>query len=127
VYELSEDRNDSSIDWLYGQAAKYPLLSAEQEKYFDGKKWSAAKALQSLMLEDRGATAFLSLWASNVLNNPPSLATFPNKEYYFLLRREQSKYLKSAAFKPFQTRNITSSCGVNSQNTSSLQPSNRTW
>jgi RNA polymerase sigma factor (sigma-70 family) len=100
VYEVSEDRNDSSIDWLYGQAAKYPLLSAEQEKYFDGKKWSAAKALQSLMLEDRGATAFLSLWASNVLNNPPSLATFPNKEYYFLLRREQSKYLKSAAFKP---------------------------
>lgn len=99
MYELSEDRTDSSIDWLYEQAAQYALLSAEEEKHFDCNKWSAAKSLQTLMLRDPEGADYLSLWARNVLDNAPTLATFPKKEFYYLLRRDHSKYLKSAQFK----------------------------
>lgn len=100
MYELSEDRSDSATDWFYGHAAKYPLLTAEQEKHFDCDKWAAARSLQTLMLQDSRAAEYLSLWASNLLHNPPKLATFPDKEFYYLLRREHSKYLKAAAAEP---------------------------
>lgn len=100
MYELSDKRTDNATDWLYGRAAKYPLLTAEQEKKLDHDKWTATSALQKLMLENVGARRYLSRWASNLLDNPPDLATFPDKDFYFLLRREHSKYLKESDCKP---------------------------
>ena len=98
MHEVTESRSDSSLDWLYAESAQYPLLSAEQEQSFDREKWSAARSLQEAMLDVPEGARFISLWASNLTTNPPSLSTLPDKELYQLLKRDQSKYLKPGAF-----------------------------
>lgn len=97
MLEHHENRPDGSIEWLFDLAGTYPLLTSEQEVAFDVGKWSAARALQREMMLDPGGADYLALWATNLLDNPPVPEKMPSKQWYYLLRRDQSHFLDSAA------------------------------
>lgn len=99
MLELHNNRPDDSIEWLFDLAGTYPLLSAQEEVAFDEDKWSAARVLQKEMMRDPRGANYLALWAENLVDNPPVLATMPNKQSYYLLRRDQSPLLSSGTLK----------------------------
>lgn len=87
------DREEGGIGWMYARAHEYPLLSADEERKIDREKWQAATDLLVAMARDATGREFISCWASNLQDNPPSLDTFDVREHYNLLKREQGELL----------------------------------
>jgi hypothetical protein len=87
--ELTKDNDDAALDWLFSRARKFVLLTAEEERAIDLKKWLALEQLQQLFVADAHCRRYLSAWAENTLNNPPTLDGCEIREHYYLLRREQ--------------------------------------
>jgi RNA polymerase sigma factor (sigma-70 family) len=91
--EPANERDEKTIDWMVAQSLHHPLLSAEEEQAIDRAKWQAVEDLQALLLSDETGRNYLTQWAENLLENPPSLASFNIREYYNLLKREQVELL----------------------------------
>jgi|AntAceMinimDraft_5_1070358.scaffolds.fasta_scaffold00009_42 RNA polymerase sigma factor (sigma-70 family) len=85
---LSKENDDAALEQLFAEARKYPLLTAEQERDIDVAKWHALQHLLEIMSASTPCCHYLSAWATNVLDNPPSLEDFAVREHYYLLRRE---------------------------------------
>ncbi len=88
------ERDENGIGWLYAQAHRYPLLSADEEQATDREKWQAAHDLQTVMVLDATGRSFIGHWAANLLEHPPSLTDFGIREHYNLLKREQGELLE---------------------------------
>ncbi len=98
--ELAKDNDDAALDWLFTKARKYPLLTAEKEQAIDLQKWSALQQLQQLFIADEHCRHYLSAWAANTLNKPPTLEDCEIREHYYLLRREQVGLLEGGEQRP---------------------------
>ncbi|MEM9256115.1 MAG: RNA polymerase sigma factor RpoD/SigA [Pseudomonadota bacterium] len=83
--------------WLFNKARELPLLTAEEERSIDERKWASRDQLLHLMLEDPRSRAFVTQWVGNLLENPPCLERFAQKEHYYTLRREQAELVQSDA------------------------------
>jgi RNA polymerase sigma factor (sigma-70 family) len=92
--QLAKSYDDEGLEWLFAQAREYPLLPASEERAIDQSKWQARDALLEIFLDDVRAHNLLKQWVSNLLNNPPNLKVFQEKEHYYILRREQAELLK---------------------------------
>lgn len=103
--QLSNSCNEEGLDRFFAQAREYPLLSADEERGIDERKWQSRDALLGLFLSEAHSHRFLQNWVGNLLENPPSLNVFLEKEPYFILRREQSDLLKDTA-KAVQLRTV---------------------
>ena len=95
--QVSKAHDGEGLEWLYTHSRNYPLLSAEEERDIDERKWQTRDALLEALLTDVRSRFFLKQWVSNLLENPPSLNVFSEKEHYYVLRREQSTLLKDTA------------------------------
>ena len=93
--ELSTTHDEGATEWLFNKAREYPLLTASEEHDIDASKWQARDALLALFAADENCRRYLTLWSDNLLNNPPGLDTFVEREHYYLLRREQADLAKS--------------------------------
>lgn len=93
--ELSTSHDEGATEWLFNKAREYPLLTATEEHAIDQRKWQARDALLTLFIEDVHCRFYLALWVENLLDNPPSLDTFVEREHYYLLRREQAELAKA--------------------------------
>lgn len=91
--------DDPALEWLFSSAGDYPLLTREEEQNIDSQKWKALHKLLDLIVADQPGRQYLALWAENLLHNPPDLERLSQKEYYYLLRREQAAYRKNPASK----------------------------
>jgi len=98
--EPAKDNEDIALDWLFAKARKYPLLTAEDERAIDLQKWQALQQLQYLFIADEYCRHYLSAWAENTLNNPPTLDGCDVREHYYLLRREQVGLLSGGEQRP---------------------------
>lgn len=98
--ELTKDNDDAALDWLFSRARKFVLLTAEEERAIDLKKWLALEQLQQLFVADAHCRRYLSAWAENTLNNPPTLDGCEIREHYYLLRREQAGLLEGGEQRP---------------------------
>ena len=94
--QISKASDSEGLEWLYAHSRNYPLLSAEEERDIDKGKWQTRDALLEALLFDVRGRLFLKQWVGNLLENPPSLKVFLEKEHYYVLRREQSELLKDA-------------------------------
>ena len=74
--QLSNSYDDEGLEWLFAKAREYPLLSANEERNIDEKKWRARDALLELFLADERSHRFLLCWVNNLLINPPNLKDF---------------------------------------------------
>ena len=95
--QVSKAYDGEGLEWLYTHSRNYPLLSAEEERDIDERKWQTRDVLLEALLTDVRSRFFLKQWVSNLLENPPSLNVFSEKEHYYVLRREQSTLLKDTA------------------------------
>jgi RNA polymerase sigma factor (sigma-70 family) len=95
--QISKASDGEGLEWLYAHSRNYPLLSAEEERDIDERKWQTRDVLLEALLTDVRSRFFLKQWVSNLLENPPSLKVFLEKEHYYILRREQSDLLKDTA------------------------------
>jgi len=86
-------REDPDLERLYAQARRYDLLSHEQERQIDGRKWAAVRTLLYLMIGDPFAKRYLNRWTINCLAPLPDIEQFKIREHRSLLRRELADYL----------------------------------
>jgi len=87
------DTEEKDLERLFAEARRYPLLTAEQEREVDTRKWAAVHGLQSLFARDAAARHYLSEWSGNCALAPLDIARFDNREHHFILRRELAEYL----------------------------------
>ena len=89
--DLTGEEHDH--EYVFAEARKYPLLTAEEERAIDVSKWQAIGELQRLMLSDRECRRFFACWAQHCITAPPALEKLQNRDHFFLLRRELSEVL----------------------------------
>ncbi len=87
------DTEEKDLERLFAEARRYPLLTAEQEREVDTRKWAAVHGLQALFARAAAARHYLLEWSGNCGLAPLDIAGFENREHHFILRREVADYL----------------------------------
>jgi RNA polymerase sigma factor (sigma-70 family) len=82
--------NDSTTDTdFYLEASQhYPLLTAEQERWIDLRKWAAARRCMRLMLRDPRGFTLVQDFLRACLEDGPSVDDFEPRSLYFTLRKD---------------------------------------
>lgn len=93
VETLKADIEDRDLERLFADARRYPLLTAEQEREIDQRKWSAVEGMHALLIRDPGSLDYLQQWAGNSKLTGLDIACFSNRDLHFVLRREMAEYL----------------------------------
>lgn len=89
----SSNVEDRDLERMFAEARRYPLLTAEQEREIDQRKWASVEAMHALLIRDEGALAYLREWAENSAVTGLDIAYFENRDHHFILRREMAEYL----------------------------------
>jgi RNA polymerase sigma factor (sigma-70 family) len=84
---------DRDLERLFSDARRYPLLTAEQEREIDQRKWAAVESMQTLIVRDESALRYLREWSGNSAVTALDIAYFDNRDHHFILRRELAEYL----------------------------------
>ncbi len=84
---------DTDLERLYAQARRYDLLTPEQEREIDGRKWAAIRKLLELLIEDPFSRHFMKRWTSSCSRPLPDIERFQQRKHRALLRRELADYL----------------------------------
>jgi RNA polymerase sigma factor (sigma-70 family) len=84
---------DTDIERLYAQTRRYELLSREQEREIDERKWGAIRGLFELFIEDPFCRHYLMRWTGNCGEPLPEIEKFELRNHRSLLRRELANYL----------------------------------
>ena len=104
----AKDTDDRDLERLFAEARRYPLLTAEEERHIDQRKWSAVYEIQDAIVADDAARVWLAAWAAHCGSVTPDIQRFRNRENHFVLRRELVDYLaggsKHAVAAAFATR-----------------------
>lgn len=90
---LALETEERDLERMFAEARRYPLLSGEQEKEIDGRKWASVHAMQEIFLGDSAVLSFLLEWSGNSAITPLDIAYFDNRDHHFILRREMTAYL----------------------------------
>jgi RNA polymerase sigma factor (sigma-70 family) len=106
VDKFMKETEDRDLERLFAEARRYPLLTAEEERDIDQRKWSAVYEIQDAMVADDAAREWLAAWAEHCGSVTPDIHRFRNRDNHFVLRRELVDYLdggskhdKAAAFR----------------------------
>ena len=78
----------SDFDFYLEASSHYPLLTAEEERNIDLRKWAAARRCMRLMLEDEQGFALVRDFLSACLDAPPAVEDFEPRSLYFTLRKD---------------------------------------
>ena len=87
-----DSSEDADLELMFAEIRRYPLLTADEEKVIDGKKWAAVAALSTLFSEVADLRSTLADLLLNALECPPEVKRFPSREQHFTLRRELAPY-----------------------------------
>ena len=87
-----DSSEDADLELMFAEIRRYPLLTADEEKSIDGRKWAAVEALSTLFSEVADLRTTLADLLLNALECPPEVKRFPSREQHFTLRRELAPY-----------------------------------
>jgi RNA polymerase sigma factor (sigma-70 family) len=90
VAKLGTFVDDAALEQLFEGVRRYALLTAEEEKAADSRKWQAADRIMAHLAADAASRIFLVQWLEACLLAPPDVGSIGNREQYFMLRRELS-------------------------------------
>ncbi len=90
--QTMDSSEEADLELMFAEIRRYPLLTAEQEKEIDSKKWCAVHRLTELIADTPDLRATLSDLLINSLDSPPKVKRFPSREQHFTLRRELAPY-----------------------------------
>ena len=90
--------NDTTTDTdFYLEASShYPLLTAEQERQIDLRKWSATQRCMRLLLDDPQGRELVLALCQACLDSPPDVDDFEPRSLYFTLRKDIVDFLPGA-------------------------------
>lgn len=92
---------DDSVDFFFGDAERFPLLTAAQEKQYDEQKWEFAhQALLELTKHPEGKQ-FIADFCRTAVEQPADIERFSQRHLYFSLKRDLKPVANSkTCFKP---------------------------
>lgn len=90
--QSSDQAEDRDLELMFAEARRYPLLTAEQEREIDGRKWAAVTALHTLFASVPELIGYTQFFLEQCQSNPPEIKRFSNREQHFVLRRELAAY-----------------------------------
>ncbi len=93
-----EQSDDKDLELMFSEARRYPLLTAEQEREIDGRKWQAVRALHRDFVAVEELKAYTAAFIGHCQTNPPEIKRFSNREQHFVLRRELAAYFSDGEF-----------------------------
>ncbi len=90
--------NDSTTDTdFYLEASShFPLLTAEQERQIDLRKWAASRRCARFLIRDELGRQILRDFCAACLDNPPEVDAFEPRSLYFTLRKDIVEFLPGA-------------------------------
>ena len=87
-----DSSEDADLELMFAEIRRYPLLTADEEKEVDARKWGAVAQLTSVFAEVEDLRDTLADLLLNALERPPEVKRFPSREQHFTLRRELAPY-----------------------------------
>lgn len=93
----ADHSDDKDLELMFSEARRYPLLTPEQEREIDGRKWGAVRGLHQLFADAPSLREYLAYFCGQCLINPPDIGRFTNREQHFVLRRELATYFSDGA------------------------------
>jgi len=88
-----DSSEDADLELMFAEIRRYPLLTADEEKAIDSRKWAAVETLSNIFAEIADLRAALASLLLAALDTPPEVKRFPSREQHFTLRRELAPYL----------------------------------
>ena len=73
-----DSSEDADLELMFAEIRRYPLLTADEEKVIDGRKWAAVEALSTVFSEVADLRATLADLLLNALECPPEVKRFPS-------------------------------------------------
>lgn len=92
-----DSSEDTDLELMFAEIRRYPLLTADQEKEIDSRKWEAVKRLTTTIASVHDLRLMLGEVLHNALEHPPEVKRFPSREQHFTLRRELAPYFADGA------------------------------
>jgi RNA polymerase sigma factor (sigma-70 family) len=92
-----DSSEDGDLELMFAEIRRYPLLTGEQEKDIDCRKWTAVRALSSTFAVVPDLRLMFAEILHNALEHPPEVKRFPSREQHFTLRRELAAYFADGA------------------------------
>ena len=87
-----DSSEDADLELMFAEIRRYPLLTADEEKLIDGRKWGAVNQLSAIFADVVELRTTLADVLLNALECPPEVKRFPSREQHFTLRRELAPY-----------------------------------
>ena len=87
-----DSSEDVDLELMFAEIRRYPLLTADEEKSIDSRKWHAVETLSRVFGEVADLRVTLAEVLHNALECPPEVKRFPSREQHFTLRRELAPY-----------------------------------
>lgn len=87
-----DQQDDKDLELMFAEARRYPLLTPEQEREIDGRKWTAVRSLHRLFGDVEEFREYTAMFLHECAVNPPEIKRFANREQHFVLRRELATY-----------------------------------
>ena len=87
-----DNQEERDLELMFAEARRYELLTAEQEREIDGRKWSAVKVLQTLFVAESELLNYTLQFIQHCKTSPPEIKRFTNRDQHFVLRRELAAY-----------------------------------
>jgi len=89
---------DDNVDFFFGEAERFPLLTAEQEQTIDQQKWDFAHQALLQLLKDPDGNSFVTDVCCAMLEQPADIEQFPQRNHYFTLKRDLKAIANSKAW-----------------------------
>lgn len=89
-----DNHEERDLELMFAEARRYDLLTAEQEREIDGRKWRAVQALQQLFVEEKELLDYCTRFIAQCSSSPPEIKRFTNRDQHFVLRRELAPLLR---------------------------------
>ena len=93
-----DSSEDADLELMFAEIRRYPLLTADEEKLIDGRKWHAVNQLSAVFADVAELRITLADVLLNSLECPPEVKRFPSREQHFTLRRELAPYFSDGDF-----------------------------
>ena len=114
--ETLDQNDDKDLELMFAEARRYPLLTAEQEREIDGRKWTSVRSLHTLFASDVELSAYCREFFTQCQSNPPEIGRFANREQHFVLRRELAAYFIDGDYS-LQTKEAVRALGLKTAKT----------
>lgn len=89
---------DENVDFFFGEAERFPLLSAEQEQTIDQQKWDFAHQALLQLVKDPDGKRYVTEVCCAMLEQPADIEQFAQRNHYFTLKRDLKAIANSKAW-----------------------------